>query len=182
MQSQANHAHDMTQTDSKDDIPNWRPVTSTELDDANRIARRIHSALPERPEVFAEKFNLFPEGCFVLTKKDSVVGYGFSHPWRLHHIPALDAFLGTLPFPHECLFIHDVAILPDARGHATSKIFVETIAGLARQRGISFLALVSVYDTHLLWARYGFEVVSEPALNDKLKSYGPSARYMVLTL
>jgi hypothetical protein len=76
--------------------PKWRGATMADLEVIQKIGDEIHINLPERPEVFAEKFNLFPEGCFVLTQNDTVVGYGFSHPWLLRSIPPLDTFLGVL--------------------------------------------------------------------------------------
>lgn len=50
--------------------------------------------------------------------------------------------------------------------------------GLARARGLAALALVSVYGTSTLWARFGFRPVPGP----DLASYGPGAEYMVRKL
>jgi hypothetical protein len=44
----------------------WRLATAADLVDIQRLGDEIHVDLPERPEAFAEKFHLFPEGCFVL--------------------------------------------------------------------------------------------------------------------
>src|ERR1039458_640754 len=94
----------------------WRPAVAADLETIDRIANIVHPGLPERPEVFAEKLSLFPEGCFVLVQNSEIVGYGFSHPWLLYRIPLLDSFLGTLPLSPECLFIHDVVVIEQARG------------------------------------------------------------------
>lgn len=91
--------------------PLWRQATKVDLETINEIADEIHVDLPERPEVFEEKFKLFPQGCLVLVQTANVVGYGFAHPWLLRNIPPLDEFLGSLPSSPECLFIHDVAII-----------------------------------------------------------------------
>jgi GNAT superfamily N-acetyltransferase len=159
----------------------WRPATAADLEIIRSIGNAIF-ALPERPEVYAEKFNLFSEGCFVLVQNERVVGYGFSHPWLLQNIPPLDTFLGELPRSPECLFIHAVAVLPEARGYGAAGVLVESIAKLARERGIVCLGLVSVCNTHLLWARFGFEVVTNAKLSDTLKTYGETARYMIRKL
>jgi GNAT superfamily N-acetyltransferase len=161
-------------------VLSWRVATTDDLAAINRIAGEVHASLPERPEVFAEKQTLFPEGCFVLIETRDVVGYGLCHPWTLHDIPDLDSFLGTLPQSPECLFIHDVALLPHARSRGASRVLIDRIAALAMQRGIAFLALVSVYGTDPLWARHGFTLVSDDQrLRAKLASYGATARYMV---
>lgn len=160
----------------------WRPVTAADLYDIQKIGDEIHVDLPEQSEVFEEKFNLFPQGCFVLIQYEKVVGYGFSYPWLLKCIPRLNGFLGTLPRSPECLFIHDVVVLQHARGQGAAGVLIGLVARLAIEQGIPNLALVSVYDTHSLWARFGFEIVASAALADKLKSYGGTAQYMVRRL
>ena len=157
----------------------WRAAAVSDLDDIQGIADQIHPDLQERPEIFAERLKLFPEGCFALVQNEQVVGYGLSHPWVLNSIPPLNQLLGSLPQSPECLLIHDVAALPQARGHGAARILIELTAKLARMRGFSCLALVSVYNTWPLWTGLGFEVVADGALTDKLKSYGTTARYMI---
>ncbi len=160
----------------------WRPAAAKDLLDIQRIADQIHPDLHERPEVFAERLLLFPEGCFALVRNRRVVGYGLSHPWLLNSIPPLDQFLGSIPRSPECLLIHDVAVLPQARGQDAAGILVRLAAKLARKRGIPRLALVSVYGTLPLWTRLGFEVIPNGSLTDMLESYGESARYMICRL
>jgi hypothetical protein len=125
------------------EVPIWRSAKSDDLEMINRIADMIHVDLPERPEVFAEKLQLFPQGCFALVQNGAVVGYGVSHPWQLNSIPPLDTFLGALPASPECLFIHDVVVLPQARKFGASGELIKLLAGVPRHQGISFLALVS---------------------------------------
>ena len=73
--------------------PHWRPARTTDLPAISAIAARIHPDLPERPDVFAEKMLLYPDGCRVLVADDAIAGYGLAHPWRQHRIPPLDGFL-----------------------------------------------------------------------------------------
>jgi GNAT superfamily N-acetyltransferase len=156
----------------------WRPAATADLADIQRIGDQIHPDLHVRPEVFAERIMLFPEGCFVLVRNEQVDGYGLSHPWFLKNIPPLNQLLGRIP-PPECLLIHDVALLPQARGQGAAITLVALMAKLARKRGIPWLALVSVYNTWPLWMHLGFEVVADDELTHKLNSYGTTARYMV---
>jgi hypothetical protein len=86
----------------------WRPATTADLPTIQRLSDEMHSSLPERPEVFAEKLALFKRGCFVLTWYEAMVGYNVFYPWVLKNIPPLDSLLGALPRSPECLFIHDV--------------------------------------------------------------------------
>jgi hypothetical protein len=130
--------------------------------------------------VVAEKMRLCVDGCRVLVSDDRIVGYGLAHPWTLHQIPPLDEFLGALPPAPNCLYIHDVAVLPTFRGGAAAA-YVDAIMALARSERLAHLALVSVHDTAPFWARFGFRAVEQdPALRIKLRSYGQAA-YMIAT-
>ena len=160
----------------------WRVAAAADLRDVQEIADAIHVDLPERPELFMEKLKLFPEGCFVLLQNETMVGYAFSYPWLLKDVPPLNQHLVELPDAPDCLFIHDVAIQPHARGYGAAAVLVERMTGLARARHIQFLALVSVYDTHRLWAHFGFQLIADPALADHLKTYGNPAHYMIRPL
>ena len=162
--------------------PTWRAARNADVAAIARMAHRVHPALPERIEVLADKLALCPDGCRVLARNGAVVGYGLSHPWRLRSIPPLDTRLTALPAEPDCLLIHDVVILPEARGEGAAGRFVEIVETVARARKITALALVSVYDTQPLWTRLGFEVVADPALASTLKSYGERATYMVRSL
>ena len=94
-------------------------------------------------------------------------------------IPPLDGFLGQLPDAADCLYVHDVAVLPEQRG-GVARAYVAEIEDLARSSGIMTLALVSVYGTHVLWERFGFQLVApDAALRNKLASYGANATYML---
>jgi GNAT superfamily N-acetyltransferase len=162
-------------------LPKWRPIVAGDLHAIQEIADRIHVDLPERPEVFTDKINLFPQGCFALAG-EGIVGYGISHPWMLTMIPPLDAFLGALPTHPDCIFVHDVVVLPEARGRGAAGRLIAMLADAARNSSIDFLALVSVYDTHPLWSKFGFHVSQDASLAPRLESYGDAARYTVREL
>ncbi|MBH5402158.1 GNAT family N-acetyltransferase [Bradyrhizobium sp. CNPSo 4010] len=159
--------------------PHWRPARTSDLAAISAIAARIHPDLPECPEVFMEKMQLYPAGCRVLVADDAIAGYGLAHPWRQHRIPPLDRFLERLPGIADCLYVHDVAVLPDRRGGA-ARDYIAAVAELARATGVATLALVSVYTTRPMWERLGFRPVAADAeLRAKLASYGSGATYML---
>jgi GNAT superfamily N-acetyltransferase len=174
----------MIETERRIDMskPHWRPARASDLPAISAIAARIHPDLPERPEVFAEKMRLYPDGSRVLAAEDEIAGYGLAHPWTQHRIPPLDGFLEQLPGNADCLYVHDVAVLPGFRGGVAGD-YVAAIEQLARASGIATLALVSVYATRPLWERLGFRAVTANAeLRAKLASYGDNATYMLRDL
>lgn len=142
----------------------------------------VHALLPERREVMAEKLGLCPAGCRLLARDGDVMGYGLSHPWRLGGVPALDRPLGAIPDDADCFYLHDVALLPAARGRGAGRAFVDHVRAEARRRDVAALALVSVYGTVPLWSTLGFAVRELPGLAAKLGPYGTEARYMVSDL
>jgi ribosomal protein S18 acetylase RimI-like enzyme len=161
----------------------WRKAEPSDLPEISEIASRIHPDLPEGSDVLAEKMRLCPDGCLVLVANDAIVGYGLSHPWMRHQIPRLDELLHALPSAADCLYVHDVAVLPAFRGRQAADSYIERIIALARSVRITALALVSVYDTPFFWERFGFRVVAGDAtLRAKLASYGETARYMMCDL
>ncbi|KQT03690.1 MULTISPECIES: GNAT family N-acetyltransferase [unclassified Bradyrhizobium] len=162
--------------------PHWRPAHASDLPAISTIAARIHPDLPESLEVLAEKMRLCPDGCRVLVAGDEIAGYGLGHPWKQHQIPPLDGFLERLPEDADCLYVHDVAVLPHRRG-GVARTYIAGIAELARASGIGTLALVSVYGTRPLWQRLGFRpLMADTALRAKLASYGEGATYMLRDL
>lgn len=160
------------------DVATWRPATAGDLDAVERIGNAIHVNLQERPEAFANKLALFAPGCFVLARNGALAGYGIAHPWALGGIPPLDMSIAALPPAPSCLYIHDVVVLPAARGQGAAGVLMDLFEAVARRHALAALALVSVYGTYVYWERFGFQATAEPGLADKLKSYGETARYM----
>ena len=158
----------------------WLPMTMNDIEPVDRIANLIHPGFPERPEVFAEKLSLFSKGFSKLVNSNgTVVGYGISHPWKLLSIPPLDAFLGALPAAPDCMYMHDVAILPEARGSGASAAYIKGLKTVTRNLSLSKLACVAIYGAEILWARYGFQIRASEELQAKIKTYGEAAKYMV---
>lgn len=164
------------------DTPLWRPLRAADLDALCRLAEAAHPGLPERSEVFAEKLRLFPLGCFALESRGALAGYALSHPWRRLDIPPLDAFIGKLPAEPDCLYLHDVAVAPAARGNRAAARILARLIELARANGFSAVGLTAVSGSEGLWRGMGFDAVRDKALTRKLEDYGPGAVYMVKRL
>jgi GNAT superfamily N-acetyltransferase len=142
----------------------------------------VHLAYPEDDAVFAERVRLYPAGCALLELDGAPAGYAVTHPWHYGQPPALNVMLGTLPDVSSTYYIHDIALLPETRGSGAGTAIVEAVLAHARATGAPNVSLVAVNASVPFWSRFGFEVVSGPALDAKLKSYDDAARFMVLTL
>lgn len=157
--------------------PHWHPMQADDLPIVNAIADETHSDLPERQEVFVERFRLFPKGCLRLELFGEIVGYGIAHPWRLYEPPQLDRLLVTLPKRPNCLHIHDIVVRKLARGHGAAQQYLRSMRDLATKLQLPAMSLIAVHGTEALWARYGFTETAA-ACNLAMKTYGPTAKYL----
>jgi GNAT superfamily N-acetyltransferase len=165
----------MTPPDARLD---WRQMVAADLRRVEEIGEAVHAAYPEDPEVFAERLALFPVGCHVLERAGGLAGYVISHPWRSGAPPALNARLGGLPEPAGCYYIHDLALLPPARGRGVARRVVRALGVMAFSLGLPEVALVAVGGSEGFWRAQGFVAQDLPELADKLASYDEGARYM----
>ena len=162
----------------------WEQMTSADIDAICAVAEVVHPAFPEDRAVLAERFALHPEGCLVLRAADgavgggAVIGYTLTHPWAADTVPPLNTLLGRLPAA-ELYYIHDLALMPAARGLRAGDASVRLLEAHARALGLSRMALVAVNNSGGFWQRQGFEQVQSPHWTQKLASYGDDAAYMV---
>lgn len=149
-------------------------MAEADLPAVSMIAAAVHPGHPESDEVFAERLRLSPEGCLLLEVRGEAAGYALAHPW-IRRPPALNTLLGALPARPEVFLLHDLAILPAARGARAGEGAVARLAALA---GSLPLALVAIGGTEGFWRRHGFGTVPDPSLEAVLRRYDPGARYM----
>jgi GNAT superfamily N-acetyltransferase len=156
-------------------------MIAADLTFVERIAGIVHPAYPESEEVPAERLALFPAGCLIAEGAlAEVLGYVVSHPGRLGRPPALDSRLGELPSDADCLYLHDVALLPEARGLGLGESLVDLLRALGIRSGFKVLALTAVNRSTSYWRHRGFSDYSgDGILAAKLASYGDGAVYMI---
>ncbi|RDE09431.1 GNAT family N-acetyltransferase [Pelagibacterium lacus] len=157
-------------------MPLWRPLRSTDLPAVSAIAAVVHPAYPEDDAVFADRAAIAPEACFLLEVDGAPAGYVLAHPWRHDSLPALNTVLGAVPAAPDTLYVHDLALLPAARGSGAAAEIVARLARVAQPHGA--MSLVAVNDSVPFWTRMGFSPRVMPPLAAKLASYGADACYM----
>lgn len=156
--------------------PRWRPMRADDLPGVVALGNVVHTNFVERPEVFTEKFELFPNGCLTFVKGGGVAGYALSHPWRGGAPPKLDAPLGALPAQADALFLHDLCLAPRARGGGAGTAALTRLVAVARLARLPAIELVAVSGSAPFWAKLGFRPV---AAGERLSAcYGGEARLM----
>jgi len=158
----------------------WRQMTAADLDAVLAAAAVIHPGFPEDRAVFAERLELWPEGCRVLEQAGVLAGYAVTHPWRYGQPPKLDTLLGALPEAPDTYYFHDIALLPHARGRGASRVVVADLAGLAERGDFATISLVAVNASRPIWMAQGFSVATDATPD--LGSYGGGACFMMRRL
>lgn len=159
-----------------DRTPAWRAMTAKDIAEVQRISDLIHPDYPERDDVVAEKLMLSPASHFIAEDGDGVVrGYAVAYPWIDHDMPQLDVFIRKLPDTATVLYIHDVALLPSARGGPLVPDLLKRLSKVARAQGLSGFTLSAMYGSETAWFRHGFwRVHAKGKLVDQLAPYGPA--------
>lgn len=151
-------------------------MRSSDLDAVLEAQRPIYPTYQEDRTVFSERLALFPQGCLVLHGEHGLAGYAVSHPWYAGSPPKLDTLLGALPTAPTTYYLHDIALLPEARGGGGGAAVVRLLTEIARAAGQTTMSLTAVQGSSGYWQRRGFAVEPSPP---ELASYGDEAVFMV---
>ena len=153
-----------------------------DLPDVSGIADRVHTDYPEDEAVFAERLALYPAGCFTLRNDERTIGYIISHPWHFRKPPKLNARLNAIPEAASTYYIHDIALLPEARKAGAASTSINTLAAHAEDQELPNMSLIAVNNSVRFWERHDFRVLTDNELDTHLKSYGHDAKFMVREL
>ena len=133
----------------------WRHMSINDIESVCNIAMNIWTEYKETPKIYENKFHTFPEGCYVYDD-NGIKGYIISHPWNISYPPKINTLLPKVEV--NCLFIHDIVILPEYRGRGIAHEIINKILD-----NNLIVSLVACDDekvkTKDFWIRYGFEVV-----------------------
>ncbi len=157
----------------------WVPMPEAQIPEVTRLADSIHKSYPEDEATFAEKWRLYPKGCFSLTANGLLSGYMIAFPWLTVQPPKINALLRALPPKPDTFYLHDIAVSPAARGQGAAKIGLGLLIKYAAAQGFGSLSLTAVSGSEGYWQKQGFRFVGE---GETMETYGSEARYMALLL
>ncbi|WP_336969004.1 GNAT family N-acetyltransferase [Sphingobium aromaticiconvertens] len=142
------------------------------------ISDTVHQSYSEDMAIYAERLDLYPSGCFTLWRGNRIGGYLISHPWHRHSPPALNAMLDSIPAMAGTYYLHDIALLPDARGSGAGRAAVDLIIDLARKAGFQDVMLMAVNGADRFWASVGFTYVDDADPAAQPGGYGAGTHHM----
>lgn len=134
---------------------------------------------PESDASLHAKLRASRSTCFIASLEGEAVGYLISLPWESSNPPVLNAETCRLPVSPDCLYLHDLAVMPSARKFGAGRALVEAFLTQLGASDLGRASLVAVQGSAPYWERYGFRAVpqSEP-LKAKLATYGEGVVYM----
>jgi GNAT superfamily N-acetyltransferase len=133
----------------------WRPALRGDLATIVGLADAIHPAYPESPGMFASRMALHGSGAWLAMSGGMAAGYAIGHPWR-GAPPPLDLRLDAIPDRPDRYWIHDLALLPSARGAGLGRAGVALLRTDAAAAGLRRLSLIAVGASSSFWRRAGF--------------------------
>jgi GNAT superfamily N-acetyltransferase len=159
-------------------------MTPDDLDAVLALQKRCYGVgFLERREAFAAKLDVTAGlGCCWLVRRAGVpLAYAVSLPVCEATLPALDAPVCERPAAPTLLYLHDMAVAPEARSLGLAARLLARLADRARALGLARMGLVAVQGSVPYWQRQGF---AEPAalpepLGAKLASFGADARFLI---
>ena len=153
-------------------------MQASDLAAVSAISDAVHGAWTEPLAVYAERLDLQPDGCRVFEADGAVAGYLITHPWHRDEPPKLGALLGTIPGDADTYYLHDIALLPAARGTGAGRAALDFVMERARTLGFADITLMAIGGADRFWAAQGFAYV--PYAVDP--SYGAGAHRMRMAI
>lgn len=160
-----------------------RLMLEGDLDAVIRLQSTCYSREFHEPKVaFASKLKAAPDSCWVIHGPDGLLAYLVCLPIEGDQLPALHAPDWRKPANPDWLYLHDLAIHPDARGMGLASLMLSRATELAQTRKLASMGLIAVQDSVPFWRRYGFEPVTCATIHiseEKLASFGKEATFML---
>ncbi|HMO75228.1 MAG TPA: GNAT family N-acetyltransferase [Sphingopyxis sp.] len=156
----------------------WRPMRAADLPAVVAIADEVHGVFTEPLAVYAERLALYPDGCRIFEAESAVAGFLVTHPWHRDAAPKIGAMLGALPAGTASYYLHDIALLPAARGTGAGAAAMAFVLEQAAAADCDETMLVAVHGADSYWSAQGFDY-AEPGRDGP---YGPGSHLMRRTL
>lgn len=162
-------------------MPHIHPLNLNDLPELLAIQSVCYGdGFHESAQAFRAKLEASPNTHWLCRRNGQALGYLVALPVAAGQLPSLNAPQVTKAEAAEWLYLHDMAILSEARSLGLGKRFIGEAERVARETGLRGLALVAVQGAEGYWARAGFvlkeDVDEEVRL--KLASFGGGAVYM----
>lgn len=157
-----------------------RPLTADDLAAVLEIQWLCHDASRiESAQSFDAKRQASPTSCFVASLDGRSVGYLVAIPAKAGQPPPLNGASCPVPRDADALYLHDLAVHPEARAAGVAVALVRAFFDALGRQGFSQACLTAVNGSTAFWQRQGFRgAMPDAAAAGGMASYGEGAQYM----
>lgn len=161
-----------------------RPLQAHDLQAVLEIQGFCHDASRiESARSFDAKRLASPASCLIASLDGRPAGYLVAIPVKAGQPPPLNGNSCPVPPDADALYLHDLAVHPDARGAGVGEALVQAFFHAARRSNLSQACLIAVNSSAAFWQRQGFRRARvDDAKAGGLASYGEGAQYMSCSL
>ncbi|WP_395008102.1 GNAT family N-acetyltransferase [Undibacterium sp.] len=162
-------------------FPQIRQMLIADMDKIMLIQATCYGGgIPESRASLCAKLVASPASCFVAVVGEDVVAYLIALPWLSQAPPALHAPACEVPAYPDCIYLHDLSVLPAARGTGIAGLLIAHFFVYCRQSGMTKATLVAVQSSAIFWRGFGFNKLElDLGLTKKLATYGHGAEFLM---
>lgn len=136
----------------------------------------------ESAQSFLSKLDSASASCFMALAADRPVGYLVAVPAEVGSPPPLNSPTYAVPPAPNALYLHDLAVHPEARGEGVAVVLIEAYFMSLRRLNLQHGCLTAVNGSSGFWARYGFRATPLGDVAAGMATYGAGAQYMRVVL
>jgi ribosomal protein S18 acetylase RimI-like enzyme len=136
----------------------------------------------ESAQSFLSKLDSSPASCFMAQMAEKPVGYLVAVPAEVGSPPPLNSPTYAVPPAPNALYLHDMAVHPEARRAGVAVVLIEAYFLSLRRLNLQHGCLTAVNGSGGFWGRYGFRATPLVAATTGMATYGAGAQYMSVVL
>jgi len=136
----------------------WRPMHYNDIKKVHSLSLiQWGSEYYESNEIIQNKFDFYPNGCYIYEKDFKVQGYVISYPWSKNIIPSLNEYLDEKTEKNS-YYIDDIVLIPDVRGTHLADEIIQLIT----ENKPSVCLIAVPFSTQHYWEKIGFKKTGIP--------------------
>jgi len=162
------------------------PMILQDLEGVTEVQKKTFTQnLCEKHSVMLNRFETFGQYFYVAKNENAIIGYMLSFPWRSGHTPINNQNFPTILQAPDCFYIHDITLLPEARGTGLARAMIEKACETGRSLGFKTISLVAVAQSGDYWDKINFQEHLDIPVEKKnaiIANYGEGSRLMLRPL
>ncbi len=157
-------------------------IRQATLNDVSALARIQYECFGdeflESEQSYRSKLASNPQTCFIAEHNDGVCGYIIGLAVDEHSFPILNAPSISTPDNPTILYLHDLSVVPNARGTGVSEALIQHL--LKQSVNFEHTMLIAVQGSLGFWQKYNFAPIDPKSwgLEQKVLSFGVDAVLM----